>query len=76
VTEVDTTGTFDWLGMTTTDRRRSLRFPRFSGMSSCMGSGELGGSGTVVSLDGGGGSCSKIIVEYVLGLAQGHQLYQ
>jgi hypothetical protein len=52
VTKVDKTRTFDWLNMATVDRIRSLKFPRFFGMYSCMGSIDLGGSGIVASFDG------------------------
>jgi hypothetical protein len=55
VDEVETPRIFDHLDVATTNRIRSLNFPRFSGMSSCMGFGELGGSWTMVSLDGGDG---------------------
>jgi hypothetical protein len=49
VTEVDIARTFDCLGMVEDNRIRYMRFPRFYKMSSCMGYGYLGGSGTVVS---------------------------
>jgi hypothetical protein len=48
VIEVETTGTFNWLDVVATDRIRSLNFPRFPRMSSCMGSGDLGGGVIVV----------------------------
>jgi hypothetical protein len=39
-----------------------------------MGSGELGGSGTVVSIIGGDGSCSVTMVEGIMGLDSGSSI--
>jgi hypothetical protein len=66
VNRVYTTGKFKWLNKET-DRRRYMRFTSFFGMSSCMGSGKLGGGGTVISFGVGWISFSTITVEYVLG---------
>ena len=60
--------------MTTVDKRRSPKSTRFSGISSYMGSGELGVHGTVGSLDGGDGDCYAITVEYFLGYISGSSM--